>query len=148
MSEQSPQISKTILRVERDRLIAQKSDEFARESAREIAISLVGSDLDKTQVRGLESLAATTDKISEITDWLKIRIGRDAKGVRWSYKGTGHQLLAKMENLRTEAKEIVKELKEYSMGKDFERQVQLQLCREFLKHLSAHFEYEQRERRK
>jgi hypothetical protein len=141
MNESSKQISQIILRVERDRLIAKKSDEFASGLTREIASSLVGSKLDKTQVRGLENLANTTDKISEITDWLKIRIGRDGKGVHWSYKGTGHQLLAALENLRSEAKEITQVLKKYPFDSDFERQVHLQLCREFLKHLSTHFEY-------
>jgi len=146
MSDQTKQISEIIKRVKLELEIAKKSDEYALGQTHEIAASLneKGCKVDKAQVRGLENLANTTGKISEITDWLKIHIGRDTKREKWSFNGIGHELLSALENLRTDAKQITKTLSQYVLDEDFERQVHLQLCREFLQHISAHFEYEQR----
>jgi hypothetical protein len=49
-----------------------------------------------------------------------------------------------LEGLRNDAKKIMQGL---GQGEpDLERQVHLRLCREFLKHLAAHFEYLKAER--
>jgi len=150
MSEQA--IQEVALRVVLEREIARKSDECDR-SAREYADRLISTKLDKTQVRGLETLASTTDKISDITDWLKLRIGRDSGRDRWAKNSIGRDLVTTLEGLSRDAKEIVDKLKmgesregegtafAYSVDPDLERQVHLRLCREFLKHLAAHFEY-------
>ncbi len=144
MSEQSFQ--DIALRVALDRAIARASDEYD-ERARRYASQLVGTKLDKTQVRGLEALACTTDKVTDITDWLKLRVGRDSGRDRWAKDGIGRDLLSELEGLRSDAKEIVANLsKTHSLDPDQERQVHLRLCREFLKHLAAHFEYLKAER--
>ncbi len=146
MSDQTKQIAEIVKRVKLDLEISKKSDEYAQGQTRDIAISLSEKEceIDKAQVRGLENLANTTGKISEITDWLKIRIGRDTKGKKWRFKGIGQELLTALENLRTDAKQIAKTLSQYASDADFERRVHLQLCREFLMHVSAYYEYEQR----
>jgi hypothetical protein len=136
MSEQA--VQEVALRVALERAIARKSDEYDQ-SARRYAGQLVGTKLDKTQVRGLETLASTTDKVSDITDWLKLRVGRDAGRDRWAKEGIGRDLVTELEGLRNDAKKIVQELSQ--RDPDLERQVHLRLCREFLKHLAAHFEY-------
>jgi hypothetical protein len=129
------------LRVALDREIARTSDGYDKR-AREYASRLTGTRLDKTQVRGLEVLACTTDKVSDITDWLKLRVGRDSNRDRWAKDGVGRDLLSALEGLRNDAQKIVAALsKTYSLDADQERQVHLRLCREFLKHLAAHFEY-------
>ncbi|MBO9339246.1 MAG: hypothetical protein J7464_11110 [Chloroflexus sp.] len=136
MSKQA--VQEVALRVALEHAIARKSDEYDQ-SARRYAGQLVGTKLDKTQVRGLETLASTTDKVSDITDWLKLRVGRDAGRDRWAKEGIGRDLVTELEGLRNDAKKIVQELSQ--RDPDLERQVHLRLCREFLKHLAAHFEY-------
>jgi len=129
------------LRVALDREIARASDGHDKRAC-EYASQLTKTELDKTQVRGLEVLACTTDKVSDITDWLKLRVGRDSKRERWAKDGVGRDLLSALEGLRNDAQKIVADLsKTYSLDADQERQVYLRLCREFLKHLAAHFEY-------
>ncbi|MCR4407437.1 MAG: hypothetical protein NUW24_11035 [Anaerolineae bacterium] len=144
MSEQSFQT--VSLRVALDRAIARKSDEYDGEAQR-YADQLKGTKLDKTQVRGLETLASTTDKVSDITDWLKLRVGRDSERKGWAKEGIGRDLLTTLEGLRGDAGKIVAELpRDHATDPDLERQVHLRLCREFLKHLAAHFEYLKAER--
>jgi hypothetical protein len=145
MSEQA--VQEVALRVALERAIARKSDEYDQ-SARRYADQLVGTKLDKTQIRGLETLASTTDKVSDITDWLKLRVGRDSGRDRWAKEGIGRDLVNELEGLRNDARRIVDELRAgegtafaYPVDPDLERQVHLRLCREFLKHLAAHFEY-------
>jgi len=145
MSEQA--VQEVALRVAMERAIARKSDEYDQ-SARRYADQLVGTKLDKTQIRGLETLASTTDKVSDITDWLKLRVGRDSGRDRWAKEGIGRDLVNELEGLRNDARRIVDELRAgegtafaYPVDPDLERQVHLRLCREFLKHLAAHFEY-------
>lgn len=144
MGEQS--VGQIALRVALDRAIARKSDEYDRE-AQKYAEQLIATKLDKSQVRGLETLANTTDKVSDITDWLKLRVGRDSKREGWAKDGIGRDLLTTLEGLRNDARRIVDGLaKDYATDPDLERQVHLRLCREFLKHLAAHFEYLKAER--
>jgi hypothetical protein len=145
MSEQA--VQEVALRVAMERAIARKSDEYDQ-SARRYADQLVGTKLDKTQIRGLETLASTTDKVSDITDWLKLRVGRDSGRDRWAKEGIGRDLVNELEGLRNDARRIVDELRAgegtafaYPVDPDLERRVHLRLCREFLKHLAAHFEY-------
>lgn len=134
-------VQQIALRVALDRAIARASDGYDRR-AQEYAGQLTGTKLDKTQIRGLETLASTTDKVSDITDWLKLRVGRDSKREGWAKEGVGRDLLTTLEGLRTDAHKIVAKLsKSYTTDPDLERQVHLRLCREFLKHLAAHFEY-------
>ena len=136
------------LRVALSQAIAGKSDEYDRR-AQEYASRLTGTKLDKTQVRGLESLACTTDKVSDITDWLKLRVGRDSGRERWAKDGVGRDLFAELDGLRNDAQKIAAALsRTYSLDPDQERQVHLRLCREFLKHLAAHFEYLQAEQKR
>jgi hypothetical protein len=136
-----PAFQNMALRVALDRDVARTSDRYDKRS-QEYASRLTGTKLDKTQVRGLESLACTTDKVSDITDWLKFRVGRDSGRDRWAKEGIARDLLAELEGLRKDAQEIVTALSStYSLDADQERQVHLRLCREFLKHLAAHFEY-------
>lgn len=145
MSERSFQ--DVALRIALDQAVARASDGYD-ERAREYAGRLTGTRLDKTQVRGLESLACTTDKVSDITDWLKLRVGRDSSRDRWAKDGVGRDLLSALEGLRGDAQKIVAALpKTYSLDTDLERQVHLRLCREFLTHLAAHFEYLKAEQR-
>jgi hypothetical protein len=129
------------VRVALEQAIAKKSDEYAGQ-AKGIADQLSRANLDNTQIRGLETLACTTDKVSDITDWLKLRVGRDSKRERWAREGVGRDLLSMLEGLRSDARQICAALREtYPLDDDQERRLHLRLCREYLKHLAAHFEY-------
>jgi hypothetical protein len=129
------------LRVALNQAIACKSDEYDKH-AQNYASKLTGNKIDKTQVRGLESLANMTDKVSDITDWLRLRVGRDSSRERWAKEGIGRELLSELEGLRNDAQTIVAELSEtLPLDADTGRQIHLRLCRELLRHLAAHFEY-------
>jgi hypothetical protein len=132
-----------------EQAIARKSDEYDR-LAQECAARLIATRVDKTQVRGLETLARTTDRVSDITDWLKLRVGRDSRREGWAKEGIGRDLVTELEGLRSDARKIVNELRSkgnaFASDPDLERQVHLRLCREFIKHLAAHFEYLKAER--
>jgi len=99
-------------------------------------------ELFENQMRSLQILAHQTFSVADIIDFLKFRVGRDSAQTNWARDGIGRELVAELQGLRNDAKAIVAELsKNYPPDPDLERQVHLRLCREFLKHLAAHFEY-------
>lgn len=129
-------------------LIAKESDSMA-DSARDLAGRMADVvKLELGQVRNVETLAASTDKVSDILDLLKKLIGRDGRGERWAQNGVGQMLLSKLEGLRDDAKKIADQLKSYpeAYDDDLPRRIQLQLCREYLRHVAANFEYLRREK--
>jgi len=138
-------------RVALEQAIAQKSDEYD-EKAVEHADLLLQTDLDKSQIRGLETLAYTTDKVSDVTDWLKVRVGRDSKGKGWAREGIGRDIVNYVTSLRSDAEQIVGRLRKAGLSPqndpDLTRRVHLRLIREYLKHLAAHFEYRSTERKR
>jgi hypothetical protein len=140
---------KVLLRVELRAAIACASDEQAEQSRpRLLAERLTNTDLDKSQIRNLENLAYTTNKVSDITDLLKKLIGRDSKERRWAKENAGQDVIAALEALRADADRIVKGISEHAQGEidpDLARRVHLELCREFIKHLAAEFMFHKRE---
>ncbi len=129
-------------------LIAHESDTMAN-SARDLAGRMAQVEkLELGQVRNVETLAASTDKVSDILDLLKKLMGRDGRGERWAQNGVGQTLLNKLEGLRDDAKKIADQLKFYSEAydDDLPRRIHLQLCREYLRHVTANFEYLRREK--
>lgn len=132
-------------RVAQTHAIAEKSDSYVSRSKTQAETLVRIHNLDKTQVRGLETVAHTTDKVSDVTNWLKLRVGRDEKRNKWAREGIGRELLTVLEGLRDDARHITGQIKQqYPLpdeDADLERQVHLRLIREYLKHLTAHFEY-------
>ncbi len=105
-------------------------------TARELAKKMAGTRLKKASVRGLESLAWSTDSVGDILDYIRIRTGRDSRNQEWGAGNIGAELANLLEELYEEA---AKEL-----GDAAPEQVQalhLELCREFIKHLVAYFEF-------
>ncbi len=129
-------------------LVARESDRMA-DSARGLAgqMAKVGK-LELGQVRNVDTLAASTDKVSDVLDLLKKLIGRDGRGERWARDGVGQSLLSKLEGLRDEARQIAEQLRVYgdAYDDDLPRRIQLQLCREYVRHVAANFEYLRREK--
>lgn len=122
--------------------IAIKSDDYF-ESAQHLADLAAGAKLRTAQVRNLETLAYSTDKISDLLDAIKKQIGRSGNDQRWRYMDLGESLLNALGGLRDDADMICGAIGErYApLPQDFQRQVHLELCREYLKHFAAHYLY-------
>jgi hypothetical protein len=119
-------------------LVAQASDKYDSDAGAYAEQLVRTKKVDNTQVRGLETIAYTTDKVSDVADWLKIRVGRDNRQEGWACGGVGRDFLNALTALRKDAARIASELEGEP---DLERQVHLLLIREYVKHLAAHFEY-------
>lgn len=144
----SQQDRKPLLRVALRAAIARASDEQLDEGRpRILAERLTRTSLKNAKIRSLENLAYTTDKVSDITDFLKKQIGRDARSHGWAKEKVGHEVIAALESLRQKADEIVNEERTHAgdIDADLPRRVHLDLCREFVKHLTAEFMYRNRE---
>lgn len=122
--------------------IAQRSDVYFGQ-AQALADLAVGADLRTSQVRNLETLAYSTDKVSDLLDLVKKQTGRSRSGKGWRYQDLGESLLNALAELKGDAQEIGQVVGQaYApLPEDYERQVHLELCREYLKHLAAHYLY-------
>lgn len=98
-----------------------------------------GFDKGLTQVRNLENVAYSTDRLSDIYDLLKKQIGRSDQGKRWRHQGVGQEILDALSGLGREARQIANQVDKDNP--DLPRQVHLALIREYVKHLAAHYLY-------
>ena len=106
-------------------------------AARELAQKMAGTNIKKSTVRGLESLAWSTDSVGDILDYIRIRAGRDTKKEEWGARNIGAELAELLEKLQTEASQHLGEAPPEEV-----QALHLALCREFIKHLVAFFEFE------
>jgi hypothetical protein len=141
MENLKAKIEKTTLLVRREQMLAIVSDDFASE-AEKFAERLTDTKVEMAQIRGLENLANTTDRISDIVGWLKLRVGRDGKHERWAKDGVGRDLIIRLQALKDSVQKTAAQVGE-SYARDFEkkREIHLLLCREFIRHIATHFEY-------
>ncbi|RLJ03188.1 MAG: hypothetical protein DRP08_03820 [Candidatus Aenigmatarchaeota archaeon] len=135
---------KAMARLAIRRAVAQVSDSLF-EGAQGLGEKLRQANLDTGQIRNLENIAYSTDRLSDIYDFLKKQMGRPGKlGQQWRHQGVGQELLDTLTGLRKRASATVKGVgQKYPQGvhRDTERQVHLMLCREYLKHVAAHYLY-------
>lgn len=134
------------LEMKRRHYLSKMGDHFAIDkepntkssAAERFAKELAGTKLQKTAVRGLESLAWSTDSIADLIDYLSMRVGRDRGRNEWANGGVGVKLSQLLKGLEAHA------VKFYEANKpeteDDVRQLHLDLCREFIKHMTALFE--------
>lgn len=128
----------------RRRLIANLGDYYALPQsgvkgsgeAQQFAREFAQTRLTKSGLRGLESLAWSTDSVGDILDYIRMRVGRGT----WS---TGASLAVVLEKLPND-KTVEAFFQSHSDKADEtqHRLLHLDLCREFIKHLVAHFEFE------
>jgi hypothetical protein len=121
----------------RDRL-AQREEDLARR-ARDLAEGLAAGQVTPGEVRALVRLAHQTWSVSDITDWVKVRVGRDGAVAGWAREGIGRELLLDLELLSGDAQHIARELG--LRDPEMQRWIHLRLCRELLDRLGAHFEF-------
>jgi hypothetical protein len=131
--------------------IARAGDELAEEPfIAELAQQMAGAErLERTQVRNLENLAYTTDKLSDLTDFLKRQVGRDSRRRSWGHLRLGEALIERIRDQSSRARDITEKVPEElraAIDPDLPRRVMLDLCRELVRHLAADFEYVQRAR--
>ncbi|MDZ7292237.1 MAG: hypothetical protein ONB42_20070 [candidate division KSB1 bacterium] len=135
------------LEMKRRQFLSQMGDLFAivKESdsksgaAERFAKALAGTKMQKTAIRGLESLAWSTDSVADILDYIKMRAGRDRGRQEWASEGVGPKLANLLRDLDSHAKQFYEKNKPET--DDDVRQLHLQLCREFIKHLTALYEF-------
>ena len=155
MSEEkflAPEQQRVMARLAIKRAVAQASDSLF-EKAQGPAEKLLKAGLDTGQIRNLENIAYSTDRLSDIYDFLKKQMGRPGDlGKKWRHQGVGQELLDTLTHLRKQARAIVrgdektgiegvKQRYPQGVDDDTERQVHLMLCREYLKHVAAHYLY-------
>ncbi len=136
--------------VKRRRFLAIQSDHFAITTegkpgsgvAQRFAQELASTKVESSSIRGLEFMAWSTNSVADILDYIRMRVGRDSRHEGWDQNSVGRRLAEHLESLRELASEFVKSHK-ITMD-DASRELHLDLCREFLKHLVAHFEFSRR----
>lgn len=130
--------------MDRRRLIANLGDYYALPQssvkgsgeAQRYAREFAQTRLTKSGLRGLESLAWSTDSVGDILDYIRMRVGRGT----WS---TGADLAKVLESLGNDERvQAFFQSHSKSAGETQRRLLHLDLCREFIKHLVAHFEFE------
>ncbi len=119
------------------------------------AMSLVqASKLDMAQIRKLENIAYSAEKVSDITDYLKQQIGRSNRDEKWRYNNVGEEILTdwlaveadeRSIQIQKQVKQIAAELLadygEVIDKMELERQLRLLLYREYIRHMTAHYLY-------
>jgi len=126
----------TLTRVKLRQEIAHISDGYYADAGK-LAERMRQAGLKTDQVRNLENVAYSTDKVSDVLDLAKKQIGRG----RWPLD-VGEDILAALDKRWAEAKQIAKRVD--ATDDDLPRRAHLLLCREYIKHLAAHFVYQLR----
>lgn len=103
-------------------------------------------DRNKSQISNLESIANSATRVADILDYVKRQTGRSRPRQLWRYQNFGENLLERLDKaLRKDAQqiyEVVKgAVKDHQMEDDDQRRIHLLLCRELIRHLSAHYLY-------
>lgn len=99
-----------------------------------------------SQLRGLENIANSTIRSSDILDYIKIQTGRSRPTTKWRHKAFGETLIEKMENqLPSDAQVVLDfvkgEVKDHQLVEDDLRRIHIILCRELIKHTIANYLY-------
>jgi hypothetical protein len=101
---------------------------------------------NKSQIRNLESIANAATRVADILDFIKKQTGRSRPERQWRYRDFGPTLLEKFDRvLRKDSQVICEsvqgEVKDAQIEDDDQRRMHILLCREFIRHVSAHYIY-------
>lgn len=122
-----------------DRFAIAKAGNAESGAADRFAQQLAGTKVQKAGIRGLESLAWSTDSVADLIDYLSMRVGRDRGRHEWASEGVGVKLAQLLKGLEAHAVKFYEANK--SETEDDVRQLHLDLCREFIKHMTALYEF-------
>lgn len=100
----------------------------------------------RSQVAGLETIANSATRVADILDFIKRQTGRAKRDQKWRYGKFGENLLEKLDQrLRKDAQAIFenvqRDITSHQLHEDDQRRIHILLCREFIRHLSAHYLY-------
>jgi hypothetical protein len=134
--------------------VSARSDDYYEDTKQfgEMAREAFESGASKAQIRNLENIANSASRVADILDFIKRQTGRQE---RWRRNQFGSQLLERLDKpLRSEAETIFSQVQEaqseaakHRLGEgdqleeDDCRRIHILLCREFIRHLSAHYLY-------
>src|SRR5205085_1771795 len=131
--------------------VSKYSDSYYEDTRRlgEIAHAAFSKGAGKAQIRNLENIANSASRVADILDFVKRQTGRQKP---WLRKQFGPLLLEKLDTtLRAEAETIFSEVRSAMFAQhlgeseklqdDDQRRIHILLCREFIRHLSAHYLY-------
>ncbi len=68
--------------------IARQLDELIRAGSRNVEI-LEGSEMKESQIRNVVNVAAASESIEEVTNFIRYQIGRDTRKRTWAYSQSG-----------------------------------------------------------
>jgi hypothetical protein len=120
--------------------ISLKSDEYfeAAKPLAEIAKQAFGNQ-NKAQLNNLESIANGAMRVADILDFIKRQTGRSKQ---WGYIGFGPKLLQRLdESVRKDGQIILETFAKEKLDIADLRRIHILLCREFIRHLCAHYLY-------
>jgi|LSQX01.1.fsa_nt_gb hypothetical protein len=128
-----------LLQVNVDKLIAVESDRLY-ETTIQLAETAARA-LKKAQINGLQNVCYSTKRLSDIYNFIKKQTGKSEKGKDWRKNDFGKRLLTDLESLAERARSLVEQLAltDAKAKREWERRVHLILCREYVKHLAAHY---------
>lgn len=115
--------------------------------AREMAAYAVQafSESNKSQLMKLERQAISTMAITDIYDYIKLRVGRSESGKKWRHLDFGRKLLLELEGLEVKAEAKAKELVDLNpLTRDLsavKREMHLLLAREFIGQMVSNYLY-------
>lgn len=137
-----------LLKLKIDKMVAIESDNFYEESeelGNIAAEAFKDKDQQKgnSQINGLKNICYSAHRLADIYDYIKRQTGRSEKEKKWGFKGFGSELLQKLKGLGDCAQGIVEKagIVEEEQKLAWQRQIHILLCREYVKHLAAHFLY-------
>jgi hypothetical protein len=128
------------LRLQMLREVALRADGFqsqAEELGSKAARAL--TDSKRAQITGLESIANSALKVTDVFDFIKLRTARQEE---WRKEDWGARLLEfARDSLREQRNDICSTALQVTSSSREAQEVHLMLIREFVRQLSAHYEY-------
>lgn len=127
--------------------ISEESDNFYGETCDLGAIASRAFKDKVAQIRNLENIANSATRVADILDFIKRQTGRREQ---WREEQFGQKLLERLDSHLDEkagkifedvAKKFTKQELEHGLEEDDRRRIHILLCREFIRHLSAHYLY-------
>ena len=123
--------------------ISKKSDEYYGDTAEFGRLAWENFGKNRTQIRNLENIANSSTAMADVLDFIKKQTGKSDK---WRRQDFGRKLLERIrEPLLGDANAIIQLVKEsvntHGIETDDLRRTHILLCREFIRHLSAHYSY-------